>query len=295
MPNAVKFTHVTDWGGQGTGDGKFSAPWGVAVDAHGNIFVADTDNHRVQKLKSDGSFIHKWGGPNPGTGDAEFNQPRAIAVDADGNVLVADWGNNVVKVFDNDGNFVRHIGQDPDKGPLLSGPVSVAVSRTGNVYVVDFGTSEVIGYTIEGYYNLFRWGGIGSGDGKFVNPSGIAVDQGTDDVYVVDANNFRVQRFNAAGGYGAQWGQHATDLNGFSQPFGVAVDGDGSIYVVDREVDRVTKFSRHNNLLVGFIGNNIGSVGDFSSPSGVAVAPDFTTYVADSGNHRIRVYSQGPA
>lgn len=292
VPKAVMFTPLAEWGTRGNGQKQFEFPKGVALDGEGNLFVADTGNHRIQKLKSDASFIHAWGGQ--GTGNSEFNQPRGVAVDSDGNVIVADWGNNVVKVFDNNGNFVRTIGADDTKGPLLTGPVAVAVGKNGNIYVTNSGTSEIISFTLDGLWAGDRWGGVGTGNGKFQSPIGVAVDRSNDDVYVVDAGNFRVQRFNSAGGYEAQWGHQATDTDGFDDPFGVAVDRDGSIYIADRGVNRVTKFSRHNQLLAGFAGAAIGG-GDgtfLRSPAGIAVAPDFTTYVVDSGNHRIRVFKQ---
>ena len=294
MPKAVQFTPIAEWGAPGNGQLQFQAPRGVALDEHGNLFVADTFNHRIQKLKSDGSFDHQWGGQ--GTGSSQFNQPRGVAVDSDGNVIVADWGNNVVKVFDNDGNFVGAIGQDGAKGPLLSWPVAVAVGRNGNIYVTNSGTSEIISYTLDRLWAGDKWGGVGTGNGTFQTPNGIAVDSNNGDVYVIDAGNFRIQRFNAAGGYETQWGHQATDTDGFSSPFGATVDRDGSIYISDTQVNRVTKFSRHNQSLAGFAGGSLGpGDGTFLSPTGIAVAPDFTTYVVDSANHRIRVFKQEPA
>jgi DNA-binding beta-propeller fold protein YncE len=96
-------TFVSKWGRNGgdgtagTGDGEFNRPKGVAVDAAGNVFVTDSDNHRVQKFTADGTFLTKWG--SEGTGDGQFRNPRGIAVDAAGNVYVADQLNNRIQKF----------------------------------------------------------------------------------------------------------------------------------------------------------------------------------------------------
>ena len=97
-------TFIAKWGrngGDGTagaGDGEFNRPKGVAVDAAGNVFVTDSDNHRVQKFAPDGTFLTKWG--SEGTGDSQFRNPRGIAVDAAGNVYVADQLNNRIQKFE---------------------------------------------------------------------------------------------------------------------------------------------------------------------------------------------------
>ncbi len=294
VPKAVRFTPVAEWGAQGNGQRQFNAPRGVALDGDGNIFVADTGNHRIQKLKSDGSFDKAWG--EQGSGNSQFNGPWAVAVSSDGKVLVADKGNRIVKIFDNNGNLVGSIGKDNTKGPLLVDPVAVAVSANGIVYVTDFGLSEVISYRLDGSFANLRWGGVGTSDGKFQSPNGLAVDKSNGDVYVVDTDNFRIQRFDAAGGFETKWGRQATDTDGFSMPIGATVDHDGSIYISDRQTNRVTKFSRHNQLLAGHAGGSLGpGDGTFLAPTGIAVTPDFTTYVVDSGNHRIRVFKQEPA
>ena len=78
-------------------DGKFKKPGGVAVDAAGNVYVADTGNHRIQKFTSNGVLLAKWG--KEGSGNCEFRSPEGVAVDASGNVYVADTGNHRIQKF----------------------------------------------------------------------------------------------------------------------------------------------------------------------------------------------------
>ncbi len=86
---------LTEWGSQGSGDGQFANPTGVAVDGSGNVFVADF-NSRIQKFTNTGTFLTKWG--CPGSGDGQFSFPTGVAVDGSGNVFVAD-GNNRIQKF----------------------------------------------------------------------------------------------------------------------------------------------------------------------------------------------------
>jgi tripartite motif-containing protein 71 len=75
--------------------GQFQAPRGIAVDAHGFVYVADTGNDRIQKFSGDGAFIAKWG--SLGAGDGQFNQPVDLAVDPDGVIYVAEEGNHRIQ------------------------------------------------------------------------------------------------------------------------------------------------------------------------------------------------------
>ncbi len=86
------------WGSWGSGDGQFISPAGVAVDSSGNVYVADTGNHRIQKFTSDGHFVTKCG--VEGSGDGQFRNPADVAVDSSGNVYVADTGNHRIQKFE---------------------------------------------------------------------------------------------------------------------------------------------------------------------------------------------------
>jgi hypothetical protein len=84
-------------GSQGTGDGQFDGPSGIAIDSNGFIYVADTGNNRIQKFSPAGLFVTKWG--TYGTGSSQFNGPRGLAFHSNGNIFVADTGNQRIQVF----------------------------------------------------------------------------------------------------------------------------------------------------------------------------------------------------
>jgi sugar lactone lactonase YvrE len=90
-------TELTHWGGYGSGPGQFNQPLGITVDQVGNVYVADTYNHRIQVFSNDGAFLYGWGsyGPAPG----QFSRPSAIRAGPDGRIYVSDTWNNRVQVF----------------------------------------------------------------------------------------------------------------------------------------------------------------------------------------------------
>ena len=107
-------TVASTWGGPGQGDGQFQEPWGIAVAPNGNVYVADTWNHRVQYFDPNGKFLGKWGrlGDAKGRTDADpsvFWGPRSIAISPAGEVYVTDTGNKRIQVFGLDGTLQAHV------------------------------------------------------------------------------------------------------------------------------------------------------------------------------------------
>lgn len=123
------------WGSNGSGDGQFYFHNGVAVDASGNVYVADGFNHRIQKFSAAGVFATKWG--SNGAGNGQFNDPEGLAVDATGNVYVADAQNHRIQKFTSTGVFVTAWGSRGTADGQLDWPVGIAVDASGNVYVAD--------------------------------------------------------------------------------------------------------------------------------------------------------------
>jgi DNA-binding beta-propeller fold protein YncE len=121
------------WGGQGREDGEFSHATGIAVDAQGNIFVADYNNKRVQKFNAQGDFLSAW------TTASDLNStgtPEGIAVDAEGHIFVTDYVFGRVQAFNNNGEPLFAWGKHgPDAGQFRK-PTGIAVDAQGRVYVV---------------------------------------------------------------------------------------------------------------------------------------------------------------
>jgi len=238
----------------GNGDGQFNFPIGIVVDS-GNVYVADPNNHRIQKFDSSGTFLTKWG--ISGAGDGEFSFPIGIAADS-GNVYVADRTNQRIQKFDSSGIFLSMWGWGVDNGAAVfqtctsgcqagisgngdgqfNNPNGVAVD-SGDVYVADSDNHRIQKFDSSGTF-LTKWGISGNGDGEFSIPRGVAVDSG--DVYVADSNNNRIQKFDSSGTFLTKWGISGVGDGEFSFPIGIAADS-GNVYVGDTLNDRIQKFA----------------------------------------------------
>ena len=139
------------------------------------------------------------------------------------------------------------------------------------------------------YEFVHKWGSKGSGDGQFSSPYGIAVES-AGNVYVVDSNNDRIQKFSASGGFLAKWGSKGSGDGQFNYPWGIAVDSTGNVYVADSYNHRIQKFSASGGFLAKWGSYGI-SDGQFEFPSGIAVDSVGNVYVAEQSNNRIQKFS----
>jgi len=275
--------YLFQWGSSGSGDGQFSSPYGVAVDASGNVYVVDEGNSRIQKFDSNGTYLTQWG--SLGSGDGQFSRPIGVAVDGAGNVYVADADNNRVQKFDSNGTYLTQWGSSGSGDGQFNSPSGVAVDTAGNVYVTDTGNNRVQKFDSNGTY-LAQWGGHGSGNGQFDTPSGVAVDA-AGNVYVTEAYNYRVQKFDSSGTYLTQWGTYGGGDGQFYSPTGVAVDAAGNIYVADSS--RVQEFDSNGTYLAQFGSFGSGD-GQFQSPQGIAINAVGYIYVADRDHNRVEAF-----
>ncbi|MDD9819557.1 MAG: 6-bladed beta-propeller [Nitrospira sp.] len=279
---------VMQFGEEGVGDGEFRSPTGIAIDGEGNVYVADTDNHCIQKFDKYGAFLARWG-EEADSEEGTFYYPRGLATAPTGDVYVADSGNNRVQKFDPDGNFLSAWGQfgfawrGADAGKF-DVPWGVTTDQQGNLYVSDTSNARIQKFQSDGT-PLMKWGKDGSFDGAFFYPRGLAVDF-AGHIYIADEGNHRVQKFDSRGHFLTKWGREGSGPGQFRSPWGVACDALGNVYVVDSRNHRIQKFDSNGTYLCSW-GNRGLTGGQVNFPSGLAVDKDGGVYVVDSGNHRI--------
>jgi len=132
---------VKEWGSNGTAEGQFQYPQGIATDSSDNVYVVDSGNNRIQKFSSNGNFITKWG--SSGTGDGQFDRPTGIATDSSDNVYVAEFGNDRIQKFDSSGSFITEWGSEGIVEWQFDDPFNIAIDSINNAYVADTGNNRV--------------------------------------------------------------------------------------------------------------------------------------------------------
>jgi len=312
------FAGVASQGGSTDGAGsvaRFNGPTGLAIDAAGNLYVADSGNHTVRKITAGGLVTTLAGlAGNSGSVDgsaavARFNIPQAVAVDSSGNLFVADAGNHTVRKIAPDGTVSTLAGLAGSSGSnegtgsaaRFNVPIGVAVDSSHAIYVSDSGNQTVRKVTPDGVVTTVAGlaGNAGSTDAsgsaaRFYYPSGIALDaSGT--LYVSDSWNHALRKV-VPGGLVSTWAglpEHAgtADGSGSSARFHLAcdltVDALGNLYVADAANNLIRKVTPAGVVSSYFMGSDT-----FNLPMGVAIDAAGNIFVADQRVHVVRKITQ---
>ncbi len=300
-----------------------SEPRGVAVDAAGVVYVADYGSHSIRAISTSGVVTTVAGGvATPGPTDASgtaarFHYPSGIAISSAGVLYVADAENDTIRAVTSAGVVTTVAGaagrsssaDGTGAAARFEDPFTTAVDANGVVYVADSGAHVIRRISVDGEVTTYAGspGSYGSADGtgssaRFYSPYGVAVDT-AGNVYVADSLNSTIRKI-ALGGVvttiaGAAMTRGMTDGTGtaarFSQPFGIAVDGSGTLFVSDSAANTIRKITAAGvvTTLAGANGtpgsaDGSGTEARFSVPFAVAVDSTGTLYVVDHGNQAIR-------
>ena len=210
-------------GSGGSGDGQFRYPRGISIKGD-VLYVADSGNHRIQKLTSRGEFILKFG--QQGSSLGEFHGPQAVIIDSNNRLIVSDWGNYRIQIFNEEGGWILTIdGKDTGNSSLMY-PVGLALDPQENIHVAAVDFIKV--FSKEGVY-VRRYGDPGAARPWYIaiDDEGNALVIGGGCLSIVDHHGNKIQQ-----------------VESYKDPWSIALDPrDGSVYVADLGASSVLKYS----------------------------------------------------
>lgn len=329
---------ITTVAGNGTagfsGDGAqatlatLANPTGVALDASGNLYIADQQNHRIRKVDLSGTITTVAGSATAGFGGdgssataAKLNSPTEIAVDGSGNLYIADSQNNRIRkvlttgvISTVAGNGTAGFGGDGSVAltASLNNPFGVTIDGSGNLYIADASNHRIRMVTNGGIISTVAGDGTAgyNGDGatattsNLYSPGGVVVD-GSGKLYIADTQNNRVRSVSISGIISTVAGNGTINYGGdgglataasLSNPFGLAIDGSGNLYIADQQNQRIRKVSTPGSITTvagngtyGFSGDGgVATGASLANAAGVAIDGSGNLYIADQGNNRVR-------
>ena len=297
----------SDYGFSGDGGPAIQAllkyPDDVAVDGAGNLYIADSHNHRIRRVDASGIIttiagtgVGGFSGNNGPAVDAQLDLPTSVALDGAGNLYIADSYNSCIRRVDAATGIITTVvgtgavGSDGDNGPAVDAqldlPTGMAVDGAGNLYIADTFNDRIRQVDARGIITTVAGtgkAGLGGNGGPALqvplfNPASVAVD-GAGNLYIADSNNHCVRRVDAAtgimtafagtcgrdGNYGGD-GRPAVKAK-LNWPNGVAVDGAGNLYIADTWNHRIRRVDADTGIITTSAGFGVKYYGRHGVPA----------------------------
>ena len=287
------------FGSEGEGRGQFDNPAGIAADREGNIYIADSDNHRVQVFHVTGSqksaMTVQTQSPPAIEFDSLLKAEEAITdlfyVPAKGLYVLSQEQNHILRI----GSPNQVYGRKGRKPGEFDDPMALTASPDGVLAIADTGNDRVQLLDTEGAA-LYQFGKSGEKTGQFDEPAGIAISK-KNLIYVADTENHRIQIFNKDGIFLTTFGQESDKITPqtpehgkFNNPTSLAINSQHQVYALDTNNHRVQMFEEEGQF-IKVIGSKGREPGQFLEPVDITVDELDNLYVADQGNHRIQVFN----
>jgi len=285
--------YVTGFGSAGTGEGQFNSymsPEAIALATSGRIYVADTNNNRVQEWQVGSPPTYSGQVTSYENPEIKFRSPNAVAMDASGDIWVADTGYDVIVEYNAEHKYLRQVGEAGSGGNgRFSGIGGIATDGAGDLYASDVGGHRVEEFSPTGQY-------LGSFSEHLIEPGGIAIDH-EGNVWVMNAPNYnygagggKIVEFSSTGEYRTRWGVSGSAAGQLGQAYGLAISR-GNLYVAEYANQRVQEFKPNGELLAAFDEKGSGP-GKSSLPYGISTDPSTgELYVTEVGASRVQVFS----
>jgi len=289
-------TFVRQFGSAGSGDGQFDHPDSIDVDAVGYVWVGE-EGDRIQRFDETGTYVDQFGSSGSGAGQFNLTYAMGLAADSEGNVWVTDTNNHRVQRWEMEEPeaepetpvYQSAFGSSGSGNGQFNHPADVARDAAGNLWVVDQNNRRVQKFNAAGEY-LTKFGSTGTGNGQFDRPTAVAIDT-KGNLWIADAGNNRIQKFNDKGEYLSKFGSFGTGNGAFDSPEGIAVDAKGNVWVSDTVNGRVQKFSEAGSF-IKVVGSKGSGSGQLKEPGALDVAPNGDVWIADWGNNRVSVFDE---